>query len=263
MMRVRMDEPRPLTCHILLTAACNLDCDGCFYPRTPGDQIPFDRLVLLLEDLALEGVWSIAFGGGEPTLYTRLNEAVNEAKKRGLYVAVTTNGAVKQDFDTPPDRVHISYSSMHREAAMRYLGGEFPFRHVKNALMHYKGQGITVGINYIFDSFPHFRYVDRLFTEAEVITILLEKPVKRRALRDLRLMQEHIAAGDRERYWLDACLVKFMMGTPCKQGVSSFSIDQNLVAHRCSNTEAGIPYTTVKETWKHITGIRDCILPCK
>jgi MoaA/NifB/PqqE/SkfB family radical SAM enzyme len=264
MMRVRFDEPRPLTCHILLTTACNLDCDGCFYRRDEPREIPLDRLTRLLEDLAYEGVWSIAFGGGEPTLYPKINEAIHEAKVRGFYVAVTTNGAVIQDFDPLPDRVHLSYSSMHREALRKV--GVIPFRQIKKALEHYKAQGITVGINCIYHNLLHFKHMDMIFSEADNITILLEKQV-RDGVRGFiahpwRRLEEHIAEN-RERYWLDACLVKLMRGTPCKQGVSSFSIDQDLMARRCSNTETRIPYTTVAETWTKLTGIRDCILPCK
>lgn len=261
-MRVRFDEPRPLTCHILLTTACNYDCEGCFYRRDESRDIPFDRLVPLLEDLASEGVKSIAFGGGEPTLYPRINEAVHVAKKLGFYVAVTTNGATKHDFDTPPDRVHISYDAMHREAIKRNLG-VIPFVHVKDVLKHYKDRGITVGINHIYHSYPYFNHVDIVFSEADNITILLEKPVRDgergHVVHHWKQLEEHIAGS--ERYWLDACLVKLMRGMPCKQGISSFSIDQNLVAHRCSNTGAGIPYTTVKEIWQQLTGISDCILP--
>lgn len=255
MMRVRFDEPRPLTCHILLTTACNYDCRDCFYRMKGAREIPFDRLVLLLEDLAFEGVHSIAFGGGEPTLYSKINEAVHEAKVRGFYVAVTTNGAVKHQFDPLPDRVHISYSAMHRETARKTLG-VIPWRHTLETLEYYKDQGITVGINYIYENYRHFKLIDMLFDKADNITILLKKPVG-------ELKWEPVPAyiaGDRERYWLDACLVKLMKGTPCKQGVSSLSIDQNLVAHRCSNTEAGVPYTTIKETWPQLTGIHDCII---
>ena len=263
MMRVRFDEPRPLTCHILLTTACNYDCDGCFYRKDELGDIPFDRLVSLLEDLASEGVKSVAFGGGEPTLYPRINEAIHEAKVRGFYVAVTTNGAIKHDFDPLPDRVHVSYSAMHREAIRRSLG-VIPFRHVLDTLRHYREQGITVGINYIYHSFRHFKLIDMLCWEVDNITILLKKPVRAgergHVVHYWKQLEEYIAA-DRERYWLDACLAKLMRGMPCKQGISSFSIDQNLVAHRCSNTEAGVPYTTVKETWQQLTGIRDCILP--
>ncbi len=261
MMRVPFDEPRPLTCHILLTTACNYDCDGCFYRKGVSMQIPFDRLVYLLEDLAFEGVYSVAFGGGEPTLYPKLNEAVNEAKKRGLYVAVTTNGAIRHEFDTPPDRVHISYSAMHRAAMRRSIGrNSVPWRYTHDAIEYYKMQGITVGINYIYENYHHFKLIDLLFHRAHNITILLKKPVTEEYLEKLAPIPGYIA-GDRERYWLDACLAKLVNGTPCRQGVSSLSIDQNLIAHRCSNTGTGVPYTTLKKTWPQLTEISDCIIP--
>ena len=261
MMRIPFDEPRPLTCHILLTTACNFDCEDCFYRKSEPAEIPFDKLVFLLEDLAFEGVYSVAFGGGEPTLYPKLNEAVNEAKKRGFYVAVTTNGATKHYFNTPPDRVHISYSVMHRAAMRRSVkvpwGKVIPWRRVVDVLHYYKIQGSTVGVNYIYENIRHFKLIDTLFHEADNMTILMKKPVEEG--QDWTALHDYIE-GDRERYWLDACLVKLVKGIPCRQGVSSLSMDQNLTARRCSNTETGIPYTTLEKTWPQIIEISDCIL---
>jgi organic radical activating enzyme len=260
MIRVPFDNPRPLTCHILLTTACNFDCDGCFYRKSEPAEIPFDKLVCLLEDLAFEGVYSVAFGGGEPTLYPKLNEAITEAKKRGLYVAVTTNGLNTYVFDRNPDRVHISYSSMHRAALRRAKEGALhfvPWRHIADTLDYYRVQGITVGINYIYENFQHFKLIDTIFHRAHNITILMKKPVD--VEQDWTEPLDYIE-GNRERYWLDACLVKLVKGIPCRQGVSSLSIDQNLIARRCSNTETGVPYTTLKEVWSQIQAITDCII---
>jgi hypothetical protein len=89
------------------------------------------------------------------------------------------------------------------------------------------------------------------------MTILLKKPVD--VEQDWTELYDYIA-GDRGRYWLDACLVKFVKGIPCRQGVSSLSIDQNLIARRCSNTETGVPYTTLEKTWPQIQVITDCII---
>ena len=259
MMRIPFDTPRPLTCHILLTTACNFDCEDCFYRKSEPAEIPFDKLLFLLEDMAFEGVYSVAFGGGEPTLYPKLNEAITEAKRRGLYVAVTTNGLNTHYFDTNPDRVHISYSVMHRAAYKKALDNPLApaWQSISTALDYYKAQGITVGVNYIYESIQHIKLIDTLFHRADNITILMKKPVEEG--QDWTELYDYIER-DRERYWLDACLVKLVKGIPCRQGVSSLSIDQDLVAHRCSNTEAGVPYTTLKETWPQITEISDCIL---
>jgi len=170
---------------------------------------------------------------------------------------VTTNGAIKHDFRTPPDRLHISYSAMHNKAIRESLGIVIPFVHIRDMIDYYRRQGITVGINYIYENFHHFGFIDRVLArKASTITILLKKPVQPQNLEEL---YDYIQR-DRERFWLDACLVKLAKGVSCRQGTLSFSIDQDLMAHRCSNTEQKVPYTTLKETWEQIKGFDDCII---
>ena len=258
-MRIPFDEPHPLTAHILLNTECNLGCDGCFYRRDEPKEIALDKLRLLLKDLALGGIRSVAFGGGEPMLYQWIDTAVAEARSLGLYVAVTTNPTTRHVFAIPPDRIHVSYSQMHYKAIR--LTGAIPFRELKTALQHYGRQGITIGVNYIYENFAHFKLLNELTPEANNFTILLKKPVEKRQRKpDYWAPMFDYIKGDRERFWIDACLVKLVKGTPCKQGVSSFSIDQNLFAHRCSNTERAWPYTTLKETWEQVKTFDECIL---
>jgi len=255
MMRLRFDEPRPLTVHMLLTTACNLNCDGCFYRRERAAEIPFKRIVELLDEFADGGVKTIALGGGEPTLYPEINGVVEEAKERGLYVAVTTNGVNRHEFTVPPDRVHVSYSRMHEEAIRRTR--RRPLRLLRSATEHYRKRSKT-GLNLILTDMDRLKFLDAfLGSRVDQITILLEKPESTFEAWD-RLF-DYIGA-DRERYWIDACLMKLARGIGCKQGVSSFCIDQNLMAYKCSNTKTKIPYTFLSETWTEIREIGDCII---
>lgn len=254
MMRLRFDEPRPLTVHLLLTTTCNLDCVGCFYRRGRAREIPFERIVELLDEFAEGGVKTIALGGGEPTLYPEINGVVEEAKRRGLYVAVTTNGVIRHEFTVPPDRVHVSYSKMHEEAIRRTRRS--PLKLLRSATEHYRRRS-KVGLNLILTDMDRLKFLDAfLGTRVDQITILLEKPESTFEAWDG--LFDYI--GARERYWIDACLMKLARGVGCKQGISSFCIDQNLMAYRCSNTETKTPYTTLNETWAEIRKIEDCII---
>jgi len=257
--RIPFDNPKPLTAHILLNTECNLGCDGCFYRKREPKEIRLQDLTLLLKDLALGGVRSVAFGGGEPMLYSMIDSAVAEARSLGLYVAVTTNPTTRHVFSIPPDRIHVSYSAMHYRAIRKT--GALPFDELKKALKFYGGQAMTIGINYIYENFAHFKLLNELTPEADTFTILLKKPVEKRQRKpDYWAPMFEYIKEDRERFWIDACLVKLVKGTHCRQGISSLSIDQNLFAHRCSNTERAWPYTTLKETWEQVKTFDECIL---
>jgi len=78
------------------TDACNLRCKHCYQRAdkpTPNEMVTEERLKIVGE-LAEAGVVSIAFSGGEPLMRQDFYEVAMEAKRKGMYVALATNGTL-------------------------------------------------------------------------------------------------------------------------------------------------------------------------
>lgn len=89
----------PVTAHLVPTLYCNQRCYFCTYGRykehgrNAGMQMSLSEVKRCIDQLAEVGVKGIIFtGGGEPTLFPDLADAMAYAKSNGLDVALNTNG---------------------------------------------------------------------------------------------------------------------------------------------------------------------------
>jgi len=87
--------------HLQVTGRCNANCKTCYVQQNDED---FD--ITKLDELpdALE----YAIGGGEPLLYPHLKELIQKLKCKGKYVAVTTNGTIKESLDVDKEMTRRS-----------------------------------------------------------------------------------------------------------------------------------------------------------
>ena len=89
-----------------LTNRCNNNCIGC-WTRSPllrekqpdmswiSEEIPFDSVIHLLNDLHDLGTRRVRFtGGGDPLIHPRLDEILRACKQRNLITCITTNGTL-------------------------------------------------------------------------------------------------------------------------------------------------------------------------
>jgi MoaA/NifB/PqqE/SkfB family radical SAM enzyme len=87
-----------------LTNRCNNNCIGC-WTRSPllrdmeptakwiSEEIPYDNMIHLLNDLHDLGTRRVRFtGGGEPLIHPRLDDILRHCKQLNLITCVTTNG---------------------------------------------------------------------------------------------------------------------------------------------------------------------------
>lgn len=84
----------PVFMEVNPTNKCNLKCDWCIcaHSRNP-ESLRIDALVSFLYDFANLGGKAVTFsGGGEPTCYPELPEAVRAAKDAGLDLGLMTDG---------------------------------------------------------------------------------------------------------------------------------------------------------------------------
>ena len=83
----------PLEAHVAVTSQCGVGCEGCYLDARPdGAHVPRETIEKTLDDLAARGVFTVAFGGGEPILRDDLGELAESARARGLTAVVTTSG---------------------------------------------------------------------------------------------------------------------------------------------------------------------------
>ena len=85
--------PAPLEAHVAVTSRCGVGCEGCYLDAKPdGSHVERDALERTLDDLTARGVFTVAFGGGEPILRNDIGELAESARSRGLVPVVTTSG---------------------------------------------------------------------------------------------------------------------------------------------------------------------------
>jgi radical SAM protein with 4Fe4S-binding SPASM domain len=87
-------EPsRPIEMHVAVTSRCPVACSGCYQDAGPdGHHVSRDALEATLRSLAAAGVFTVAFGGGEPLAREDLAEIGALARSFGLTPVVTTSG---------------------------------------------------------------------------------------------------------------------------------------------------------------------------
>lgn len=95
---LRRVAPRSLL--IAVTNACNLTCPFCYRDLTSPSRWRYDTLLKFCQDADAWGVLEVAFGGGEPMLFPRWPEFINELyATTGLGIYFTTNGTLlTEDF---------------------------------------------------------------------------------------------------------------------------------------------------------------------
>jgi radical SAM protein with 4Fe4S-binding SPASM domain len=152
--------PAPLEAHVAVTARCPVACSGCYQNASPsGHDVPTDSLLSTLDALRDAGVFTVAFGGGEPIARDDLAQLAEAARARGLVPVVTTSG-----LGLTPERaralrafaqVNVSHDGVH--GAYRAVRG-FEGAHVADrAIALLVAEGVTVGVNYVLtrESFAH------------------------------------------------------------------------------------------------------------
>lgn len=76
-----------------LTRNCNKNCKFCFRDKKL-DDLDYNKCLVVLKNLASLDVTKINFAGGEPILFEKLPELLNESKKKGIYNKLTTNASL-------------------------------------------------------------------------------------------------------------------------------------------------------------------------
>ena len=112
---------------LILSSRCNFKCPYC--RSVGGPDIDIEKAKEIINLWADEGLKNIRFSGGEPTLYSGLNELVELARLRGVErVALSTNGSASEEqyqslIDSGVDDFSISLDACCAEDGDKMAGG--------------------------------------------------------------------------------------------------------------------------------------------
>lgn len=150
----RPDPPPspPLEVHVAVTARCPVRCEGCYQSASPeGAHVDRASIERALRDLSARGVFTVAFGGGEPLSRDDLPELARLARDLGLVPVVTTSGfgltAERARSLAPFAQVNVSHDGVgDGYAAVRGFDGASV---ADRAVALLVDAGVSVGINHV------------------------------------------------------------------------------------------------------------------
>ncbi len=145
-------ESAPLEAHVAVTSRCAAGCKGCYLDARPdGEEPPRETMEAALDALARAGVFTVAFGGGEPTTRDDLDVLADFARARGLSPVLTTSGLgltpARIDRLRAFAQINVSYDGA-REDYERVRGFDGA-RHAEAAIEALVAAGIPVGVNIV------------------------------------------------------------------------------------------------------------------
>jgi MoaA/NifB/PqqE/SkfB family radical SAM enzyme len=100
--------------HMSLTNRCNLTCSYCCYGnRDLSEELTFERAISAIDQFAALGTKGLEItGGGDPSMYRKLDDVVRHAYSKGMDCAIITNG-IKLPFFHAYDKLQWMRVSLH------------------------------------------------------------------------------------------------------------------------------------------------------
>ena len=142
----------PIEVSLAVTSRCAAGCEGCYLDARPdGVEPPRAVIEAQLDALAAAGVFTVAFGGGEPTLRDDLGELARSARARGLTPIATTSGlgvgARKLEQLSSFAQVNVSYDGA--SDAYESVRGFDGSAAAESAIARLAAAGVVVGVNVV------------------------------------------------------------------------------------------------------------------
>ncbi len=169
----------PTEVHLTLTQECPVGCAGCYVDarlRDPGE-LDTGQVCSILDDLAANGVFHVAMGGGESYLRNDLFEIAAHARSVGIVPNVTTSGIRMSEELARRSRifgqVNVSVDGIdgYDDAAGRPPGS---WRTASRALALLRAARVRTGVNCVVTR----QNVDRLHEIARAVRALGAREVE-------------------------------------------------------------------------------------
>ena len=163
------ERTAPIYIRIKPTNVCNHRCYYCSYADdqlglrdnvNPREQIAWEKMVEILNDLGELGVKAVTFsGGGEPLVYPKITTAMELVLEKGIDLSIITNGQLlnseRAEILTRSKWVRISMDSARRDTYARIRGiATESFDKVCENISRFAGlkqPGCELGINFVIN----------------------------------------------------------------------------------------------------------------
>lgn len=210
------ESTAPLEVHMAVNTRCGVGCEGCYLDATPQGAAPaFDELAARLGALAAAGVFTVAFGGGEPLLRRDLEQLAAHARSLGLSPVTTTSGGglteARAAGMTAFEQVNVSHDGVDGGyAAVRGVEGA---AQAERAIELLGKAGVRVGVNLVLTR-QNFGLVEATAARAAAlgareIQLLRYKPAGRGA--SLSYLARRLTTGQIEQ--IPALLASLVRGS--------------------------------------------------
>ncbi len=152
---VPQELPAPFLVVWNFTNMCNLRCLHCYQraDRPTPDELSLEEKLMAVEQLDKAGVAAVALSGGEPTIHPHFYRVVEELGRRGIYVAVATNGtffARKENLERAVKLglryVEVSVDSARPQVHDRFRGVPGAWSRAVKALRNAVELGVSTGM---------------------------------------------------------------------------------------------------------------------
>ena len=149
----------PLEVHLAVTGRCGAGCRGCYLDARPdGPEPSHEALCEALDAMRDAGVFTVAFGGGEPTTRDDLDALAVAARERGLSPVLTTSGLGLSPARVERLRAFAQVNVSYDGASATYadVRGFDGAQAAESAVRALAEAGIRVGVNVVLTraSFP-------------------------------------------------------------------------------------------------------------
>jgi Fe-coproporphyrin III synthase len=157
-----------------VTRRCNLRCIHCYAASTDKAhprELSHEEGIAVVDDLADYGVPVLLFSGGEPLMRDRVYELMGHALKRGVHVALSTNGTMiteevaKELIAVGVNRVGISLDGLNATND-HFRGVEGAFEDALTGIRACLAEGMTVSMRYTVTK-HNVQHLDGIFRLAE------------------------------------------------------------------------------------------------
>ena len=167
----------PLSVQIQLTDLCNLRCEYCYNSTEhKTNELSYDEIVGILEQLREAGTLYVCLTGGEPTLHPRFADIARKVRELGFSLEMITNGTLLKEWhyqlfqELSPQYIAVSLHGMRKASHERLTHSAESFNKTRAAIERMKELGLPVQLRISVTQY-NFHELEEMIFYAEALGI--------------------------------------------------------------------------------------------